>query len=93
MATTSYTLTSLMTLRFCFTLYFISNEVIKTTGDNRDFGRVKHCHNIGDSNPRTGVDDRFVRGERRAVSGDAGRQLIKLVLTVVGSVRPPSPTP
>ena len=62
--------------------------MIKPTGDNGDFSRVKHRHTIGDSKPRTGVDERFVRGERRAVNVDAGRQLIELVLTVVGAARP-----
>ena len=67
--------------------------MIKTTGDYGDYGRVKHRHNIGDSNPHTGLDYGFVRDERRAVSVDAGRQLIELVLTVVVSARPLSPTP
>ena len=70
----------------------ISDKVIKPTGDVGDFGIVKHRHNIGDSNPPTGVDDRFVRGKGRAVSVDAGRQLIELGLNVVRAARPPSPT-
>ena len=66
--------------------------MVKTIGDNGDFGKVEHHYNSGVSNPHPGVNDRFIHGERRSVNVGAGHQLIKLVLAVVGASRPLSPT-